>query len=772
MLFQRGENILSAVLCGLDSMLLPCRAPRFGGKLFVAHLNPQLPRRAGAADERFVQKLAAALGLPFRAGRGAVKTFAQHRGWVVLVLLMAAQCASALPVPNPSFEEAGGGRPLGWTFSGPKAAIPGVWTTEKPFAGKRAIRIDGRHGSLQWESSPVPALPERQYLLRWQTRFLGEKGWRFRADFCGPEVAFQDARGHVLSSARQHTSCWQTSGWRPGWFLFTTPPATEALALRFAIETKEPLPGGFDVDTVELDEWPPTPPAASADACLLSMKIEDENGRPVAARVRIANGKAEPVRPPGAIAYERIGGAFHPLEEGACHALVPRGLYSIMVTRGFEYEPWERVVNAATENLVLTVRLERNWDWRERGWFAGDHHTHLHRHGGSLFPTLGWPDALRAARSEGLDFLPFMGADHYPEETKLTAREPHSHDFVYELTDEITEDFWGHACPIGASADSRRDPRYDTGPMNFDRYAAIAGSGGVLSYGHPYGPLEGDDDLMAVATPGMGHVAREFPVDLALGMPCAIDLLAMEGPRNQLEHKLHDLYRLWNLGFRPAVAASTDFHVDQGRQPIGSVRTYVRSGSLEMTAIAQAYCAGRTFATSGPLLDLSVAGAKPGDEVRFASQAERLLVKVEAVSIGRLQRVEIVVNGEVFRTFTAEDPHRIAAACEVPTARSLWIAARAYGPEDRHLASDLEGKSLGTGQFAHTSPVYVLVAGQPISVGKSADAEYFVRWCDAVLAGWRRHIATSPDQERHEAVVTERLARARGVFTQLAGNAH
>jgi TolB protein len=257
-------------------------------------------------------------------------------------------------------------------------------------------------------------------------------------------------------------------------------------------------------------------------------------------------------------------------------------------------------------------------------------------------------------------------------------------------------------------------------------------------------------------------------VDLALGVPCAIDLLTMEGPRNQLEHKLRDLYRLWNLGFRPAVAASTDFHVDQGRQPIGSVRTYVRSGALEMSAIAEAYRAGRTFATSGPLLDLQVAGAGPGDEVRLANQVERLQVNIEAVSIGKLQRVEIVVNGKVFRTFTADDPHRIAAACDLPAGRSLWVAARAYGPEDRHLASELEGRSLGAGQFAHTSPVYVLVEGQPIRAGKPADADYFVRWCDAVLAGWQRHVAANPEQARHEAIVTERLARVRGVFAKLA----
>lgn len=91
-LFRCGEKILVAVSGGLDSMallhLLHRLAPQFGGKLFVAHFNHQLRGRASDADERFVQKAATALGLPFRAGRGAVKTFAAQRG---LSLEMAAR---------------------------------------------------------------------------------------------------------------------------------------------------------------------------------------------------------------------------------------------------------------------------------------------------------------------------------------------------------------------------------------------------------------------------------------------------------------------------------------------------------------------------------------------------------------------------------------------------------------------------------------------------------------------------------------------------------
>lgn len=83
-LFRRRARIVVAVSGGLDSMvllhLLQQLAPAFGWKLFVAHFNHQLRGRASDADERFVKQTAAALRLPFRAGRGTVKTFAKRHG--------------------------------------------------------------------------------------------------------------------------------------------------------------------------------------------------------------------------------------------------------------------------------------------------------------------------------------------------------------------------------------------------------------------------------------------------------------------------------------------------------------------------------------------------------------------------------------------------------------------------------------------------------------------------------------------------------------------
>jgi tRNA(Ile)-lysidine synthase len=75
---------LVAVSGGVDSMVLlhvlvKLKA-EFGVKLLVAHFNHQLRGRTSDADERFVRRAAAKLGLPCHVGRGGVKSHALQHG--------------------------------------------------------------------------------------------------------------------------------------------------------------------------------------------------------------------------------------------------------------------------------------------------------------------------------------------------------------------------------------------------------------------------------------------------------------------------------------------------------------------------------------------------------------------------------------------------------------------------------------------------------------------------------------------------------------------
>ena len=80
-LLKHGQAVLVAVSGGLDSMTLLHAlhklSSRHQWKLTVAHFNHQLRGRSSNADEKLVRQTAAAMRLPFAAGRANVRGFAK-----------------------------------------------------------------------------------------------------------------------------------------------------------------------------------------------------------------------------------------------------------------------------------------------------------------------------------------------------------------------------------------------------------------------------------------------------------------------------------------------------------------------------------------------------------------------------------------------------------------------------------------------------------------------------------------------------------------------
>jgi hypothetical protein len=111
----------------------------------------------------------------------------------------------------------------------------------------------------------------------------------------------------------------------------------------------------------------------------------------------------------------------------------------------------------------------------------------------------------------------------------------------------------------------------------------------------------------------------------------------------------------------------------------------------------EAINAGRSFATSGPMLFLTVEGRKPGSILSYPEKTDTSLnvdVRVTTPQFP-VHYLDLIVNGNVVeRRFDPAGRSEWSLRHVLPVRDSTWIAARAYAD---------------AGTDAHTNPVYVYV---------------------------------------------------------------
>jgi len=189
--------------------------------------------------------------------------------------------------------------------------------------------------------------------------------------------------------------------------------------------------------------------------------------------------------------------------------------------------------------------------------------------------------------------------------------------------------------------------------------------------------------------------------------------------------------KLLNSGIRIAATGGTDNFSDVWFDPSGgAARTYAHipdGGTFGFDDWISAVRDGRTFASNGPLLFLSVDGRLPGDEIHLATgESTTLAVNVDVKSISPLDTVDVLVNGNVVQTWApgaGGSNREFETSVDVPAGG--WIAARATGPKSRYVGD--------TSAFAQTSPVFVVRDGK--SYTSASDAQFLLHSVDEL---WRR----------------------------------
>ncbi len=414
-----------------------------------------------------------------------------------------------------------------------------------------------------------------------------------------------------------------------------------------------------------------------------------------------------------------LGGDTYAYVPGSFAIDLPVGEVEIEVVKGFDHRPIRRTLVVEPGTRDLAIALERAIDLRADGWRSADPHVHF------LAPST----ALLQAAAEDVMFVHLLATQLGDEFTNVTdlvwgsQADPGHRSFVIVGT-ENRQNVLGHLGLLGA--------RRPVLPL-------ASGGGPEGRIGAAVSELMADWADRCHAEGGL-VVAAHFPLpfaeiaaDIVAGR---IDAVEMQTFAPGLDNpSILEWYRFLNCGYRLPVLGGTDKM--SAEMPLGGIRTLARLDPTEpptFAAWSAAVRAGRTFATAGPVLELSVDGGEPGDVLKLRAGGGHVEARVRARAAQPIiGSVELVVNGGVVAREDALEPTEdLSLTVRIEVEGSAWIAARSRS--DHEIRS-----AYNTSMAAHTSPVYVEVLDRPLFATGDAAAiaeviDGTVRWLETMAA--------------------------------------
>ena len=498
----------------------------------------------------------------------------------------------------------------------------------------------------------------------------------------------------------------------------------------------------------------------------LSVQISDEStGELTEARVRITHADGQIANIPEVgigVMYGRDGrvdgysfqpdGAFY--VDGGFEMDMQPGSYKLVISKGFEFLASEYDFDLSPgDRITKNIALKRWIDMPARGWYSADDHIHIQRSPRENPYILKWIAAedvhvgalLRMGDFWTTYFEQYAFGDEGVYEDKGRVLTPGQEE---PRTHEI-----GHTISLMADEAVRMDEEYYYYDRLFDRVHELNGLSGYAHQGMSF------------------HGYRGMTMDVLVGKIDFLELLQFcveEGPM----HTDH-FYFFLDLGFKLTATGGSDFPwcgvwpnpetgVSERITQIGNARFYTYVGdSFSFDKWKDSFKAGHTFVSSGPMIDLKVNGALPGDVVKVKKGQT---LRISAKAFGHpdkapLRGLEIMGHGQVLKSVSAEEANQSGAEriidLELPADVGIWIAARCTAAKC---------------QTAHTTPVYVSVDGggfhNPATTQENLDqAEKYLREIE-------EEIAERADRARYQAWrykegLEERIAETRKIIAEL-----
>ena len=195
--------------------------------------------------------------------------------------------------------------------------------------------------------------------------------------------------------------------------------------------------------------------------------------------------------------------------------------------------------------------------------------------------------------------------------------------------------------------------------------------------------------------------------------------MAVNSPNNgnyNSEAVINAYYKLLNCGFRPGLAAGTDYPCNNN-EPLGTLLTYVKvKDKLTYRKWIEGIRDGKTVVSRNghnEFIEMKVNGKyAPGDEIKLKNKGT-VTIEVKWTAVKELTgRIELVSNGKVVasQTGTAKPGKPLLFKTTAAFKKSGWICARRMDEK---------------GHQSHTAAVYITVNNKPVRAS-AEDANFLL----------------------------------------------
>ena len=382
---------------------------------------------------------------------------------------------------------------------------------------------------------------------------------------------------------------------------------------------------------------------------------------------------------------------------------IPTGTTQITVGKGPDYLPQTLTTNLpnSIQTNVITFALQPQMYLYNKGWRAGDAHTHYFHGEGEILRSP--QDCFVMAAAGGNNFLS-MGEEHYGA-TTLTRQQMldvwkpfEASECKMWLSVEEPKNQWGHHASILYEPWSVRSAiPYSWGVRD------VHAQGGVSYPVHPerFYPLRSYNGTYFHYP--LNNNFKNFPLEALTGhMLDAWSGVSDEAYNNTT---LSAYRKLLSLGYKIPLLADSDFcfdRINNGPHALGFWMNYflLEGNPLSRAAVCNAIRRGKAMCTTGPLVLFSIDNATSGDTL--PADGTPHTVRIEAsyrfnpwtlsgtnfagTQPCRIAQIDLLRNGEVFTSWTPNTATALVQQVITETTNNSHYMVRVIGNEGVWMA--------------------------------------------------------------------------------------